>query len=95
MIYNTNQQFFNQIKGTITEIEKSTKFCSITVQVGHLNTRLVNLSCKTEYFDKIINGFEKGNKVICRFYASSNYKFGKWYNSLTLLSCEKQLSNSI
>jgi hypothetical protein len=90
MIFENNQFYFNQIKGTIQEMIEEDKFCSITLQVGHSNSRLVNLSCKKEYFDTIIKSISINDKVICQFYVSSNQKFGRWYNTISLLSCEKQ-----
>jgi len=95
MIYDTNQQFFNQVKGIITEMSCENNFCSITLKVGHSNSRMVNLSCKKDYFEKIVKDIKVDDKVICRFYVSSNEKHGRWYNTISLLSCEKQLFTPI
>lgn len=85
---NEKQLIFNSIKGTIIEIEQGEVFSCITIQVGHENTRLVNLTSKTKDFKEIINGFNINDKVFCRFFVTSRRKNDKWYNNINLLSID-------
>jgi len=90
MIFDTEQIAFNKIRGKVVELIEHEKFCSVTLQVGHANFRLVNLSCKKIYFEKLLKSIELEDKVVCQFYVSSIKKNERWYNHLSLLSCEKQ-----
>lgn len=89
LIKNDLQVWFNQIRGEILEIEVGEKFSNITLKVGNSNTRLVNLSSKTEYFNKITAGVNIGEKIVAKFYISSNKKNDRYYTTATLLEISK------
>lgn len=86
---NDKQVFFNRIKGTIEELNDGEKYCSITLCVGHENTRHVNFVCKKQEFDKYASSHQIGDKVVIQYYAVSRFKAERWYTSLTILSVEK------
>ena len=50
-IKNDKQLYFNQIKGDIIELNDGEQYCSITLSVGHDNTRNVNLVMKKKQYD--------------------------------------------
>jgi hypothetical protein len=88
-IKNDKQIYFNQVKGTITELNSSDDFCSITLEVGHENTRNVNLNMKKFQFDKIEKDLDLGSKIVARFYIVSRKKNDRWYTSANLLDIQK------
>ena len=86
---NEKQLNFNQIKGIVSEINNETEFCSLTLKLGHENIRNANLICKKAQFDKMMTGFELGDKVSVRFYVTSRNKEGRWYTAANMLSVHK------
>jgi len=82
---NDKQLYFNQIKGTITEINVSDDWCSYTLNVGHENPRLVNLSLKNPQYKRYENKFVVGDKVMIRFFLTSRYKHGRWHTTANIL----------
>jgi len=86
MIKNDKQIFYNQVKGEIKEINITDDYSSVTLVVGRENHRLVNLSCRTSFFKDMIKNYSLGEKIIAKFYISSNKKNDKWYTTATLLS---------
>jgi hypothetical protein len=87
-IKNDKQLFFNQVKGTICEVEKGEFFSSCTLDVGHENIRKVNFVCKSQDFNKILDGRDLGVKVCVKYYIVSRKKGSRWYTSANLLSME-------
>lgn len=85
IIKNDKQIFFNQIKGIIEELNNGEKFCSITLKIGHENSRHVNLVMKSPQFQSINEKFKLGDKVCVRFYISSRNKHDRWYTTATVL----------
>lgn len=83
---NPLQEHFNQIRGTISELNDSGDFCSVTLNCGHENPRAVNLATRRIEFEKIVQAHSVGQKVTCRFFLHSNKKFDRWYTSAILLS---------
>jgi hypothetical protein len=88
-IKNDKQIYFNQIKGLITELNDGEKYCSITLEVGHENTRNVNLVLKKAQFDSLCNSYKKGDKITLRFFLSSRFKNGRWYTMANVLGVVK------
>lgn len=89
---NDKQIYFNQVKGTIKELNPAERFCSVTLLVGHENTRLVNFTIRKTEYDILCKDKNLGDKVIVRFYLSSNFKNGRWYtmaNILDILTYDK------
>lgn len=87
---NEKQLNFNQIKGTLSEINEGTTFCNITIKSGHENIREINLVIKKDNFDKICSDKKIGDKVAIRFYLSSRRrKEGGWYTMANVLTIEK------
>jgi len=86
---NDKQVFFNQVKGTLSEINQGDKFCNITLNVGHENIRQVNLVMKRYQFDNLMNGLNQGDKVCARFYITSRKKLDRWFTTANLLSINK------
>jgi hypothetical protein len=82
---NDRQVYFNQIKGAIEELNPGEAFCSITLRVGHENTRLVNFTIKKPYFNELSKAKKIGDKVTVRFYLSSKYKNNRWYTMANVL----------
>jgi hypothetical protein len=82
---NDRQLYFNQVKGTIAQLNDGEKFCSLTLDVGHENPRKVNLVMKKHYFDEISKAYSIGQKVIIRYYLSSKEKNGRWYTMANIL----------
>ena len=89
VIKNDKQIYFNQIKGIITELNNQEEYCSITVSVGHENSRHVNLSLKKSPYDSIANNLVIGDKIVAKFYIVSRKKNERWYTSANLLEVEK------
>jgi hypothetical protein len=87
-IKNDKQVYFNQVKGVITELNDDLNYCSITLKVGHENTRDVNLSLKKSQFDSIIQDLYIGKKVLAKFFIVSRKKAERWYTSANLLALE-------
>lgn len=83
---NDKQIYFNQIKGVISELNDADKYCSITLIVGHENTRDVNISMNKAQFDQLKQKHTIGDKVTCGFFLVSNKKYDRWYTSALLLS---------
>lgn len=86
---NEKQFHFNQIKGSICELNIGDIFCNITLNVGHENTRQVNLLMKRNQFDNLIENCSIGDKVSARFYITSVKKNGRWYTNANMLSIDK------
>jgi hypothetical protein len=91
MLKSTAQTIFNEIKGEICEIGNSEHgWSSITLAVGHSNTRHVNLCCKDNFYNEQIKGlYDVGNKVLVKFYLSSRKKHERWYTNVNILSIHK------
>jgi hypothetical protein len=85
IIKNDKQVYFNQIKGIIEELNDGDEFCSITLKLGHENSRNVNLVMKKPQFIPIQEKYKIGDKVLVRFYISSRKKHDRWYTSATVL----------
>jgi len=88
---NDKQMNFNEIKGTVCELNDDPEWASITLNVGHENTRQVNVSCKKEVYNLIKNKYKVGDKVSVRFYVASRFKGGRFYTSCHCLQVD--LSN--
>lgn len=82
---NDKQLFFNQIRGAITEVNIADDWCSITLQVGHENPRLVNFSIKKAQFDALTHKCAVGDKVLIRFFLTSRHKHGRWHTTANIL----------
>lgn len=82
------QVSFAECKGVICEFNDAEKFCSITLTVGHVNTRSVNFVTKKEEFDLYQTNYKLGDKVVCKYYLVSNKKNERWYNNPILLSID-------
>lgn len=89
MIKHDKQIYFNRVKGILTEIDKGNEFSSITLKVGHSNTRFVNLCFKKVYESEFLKDLVEGQSYSASFYISSNKKNGRWYTNATLLKIEK------
>jgi len=90
MLKNTIQGVFNEIKGELTELNKDSDWCNITLKVGHSNKRKVNLVCKRLFFDENLEkSFNLGDKVSVRFYISSRKKHDRYYTNATILAVDK------
>lgn len=87
---NQLQLYFNQIKGEIIEINFDETYSNLTLQVGHQNSRLVNLVAKTNSFHELLDNFQVGDKVIAKYYLSSKKKNGRYYTSATILDVQRQ-----
>lgn len=88
VIKNDKQVFFNQIRGTINEINVEEKFSNVVLQLGHENTRHAAFVIKTEAFKSYQDRIQKGDKVTIRFYISSRKKHDRWYTTATILDLQ-------
>lgn len=82
---NDKQLYFNQIRGSITEINVGEEWCSYTINVGHENPRLVNLSLKRVQYENYREKYKVGDKVMVRFFLTSRYKHGRWHTNANVL----------
>lgn len=87
---NDKQIFYNQIKGIIEELNDGDEFCSITLKIGHENSRNVNLTTKKDNFKTILENHKIGDKVCVIFYISSRKKHERWYTTATILDVNKE-----
>lgn len=85
---NDKQLYFNRVKGTISEIAISDEWCSLTLIVGHENTRLVNFCYKKDQHEKYIGNFKVGDKVGVRFFLTSRFKNGRWHTNANILQVD-------
>jgi hypothetical protein len=90
LIRSDKQVFFNQIRGSIDEINEGSDFCDITIKVGHENKRLVNFTMKRPQFEEIAKNHSIGEKVTIRFYISSRKKHGRWYTTASVLDISNE-----
>lgn len=86
---NDRQLFFNQVKGAIYEIDTTTDWCSVTLNVGHENNRLVNFSIKKKDYAALDGNFNILDKVIVRFFLTSRYKNDRWHTTANIIAIEK------
>jgi hypothetical protein len=92
MIKNDKQIFFNRVKGELTEIADGDEFSSITLKVGHVNTRQVNLCFKTAFKEGLIGQAQLGQIVEAQFYLTSHNRHERWYTTATLLALQQIIS---
>lgn len=85
---NDKQLYFNRVKGTISEITLGEVWCSITLIVGHENTRLVNFCYKREQHEKLVGDNKIGDKIGIRFFLTSRYKNGRWHTNANVLQVD-------
>lgn len=83
---NDKQKNFNQIKGSIIELNDGEKFCNITLSLGHENLRQVNMVVKKTEFDSIKANFKIGDRVCVQYYLSSRKKSDRWHTMANVLS---------
>jgi hypothetical protein len=81
---------FNQLKGVLVEINNGSDFSNITIEVGHNNKRKVNLVAKNSYFEEFIKDKIIGDKVVVKYYLTSNLKHDRYYTTATILELSKQ-----
>lgn len=86
---NDKQIYFNQIKGTLCELNNHDRYCSITVTCGHESERKVNLNISKAKFDAIAKVYRIGDRVAIKFYANSRFKDERWYTALNVLEINR------
>ena len=86
---NQLQLYFNQIKGEIIEINLGELYSNVTLKVGHHNSRQVNLVAKTQTFKNILSAYKLGDKIVAKYYLSSNKKNDRYYTTATILDAQK------
>jgi len=86
---NDKQLFFNQVKGTIYEIDTTNDWCSVTLSVGHENSRLLNFSIKKKDYLPIENNFLVNDKVTIKFFLTSRFKNGRWHTTANIIAIDK------
>lgn len=86
---NEKQVYFNQVKGTIFQIQEGDRFCNIILEVGHESLRYVCLTMKRAQYDLLIKEHKLGDKVGARFYVTSKNKEERWYTTIQLLEMHK------
>jgi hypothetical protein len=86
---NQLQLYFNQVKGEIVEINLDELYSNLTIKVGHHNSRQVNLVAKTSTFNNIISNLKLGDRIVAKYYLSSNKKNDRYYTTATILDAQK------
>lgn len=87
---NDKQLFFNQVKGTLIEMNKCENFCNVTIEVGTEKKRFVNIVVKKDVFLELEKKHQVDTKVCAKFYVvSRKSKEGKWYTLLNFIDLEK------
>jgi len=89
VIKNSLQQYFNSVKGEVIEINVGEKFSNVTLKVGKENTRLVNLTGKTILVESMLKNIKIEDKILAKFYISSNKKNNRYYTNATILEIIK------
>lgn len=90
---NQLQLYFNQVKGEITEINIDELYSNVTLRVGHHNSRQVNVVAKTPMFENLMKSFKLGDRVIIKYYLSSNKKNERYYTTATMLDVQCEPKN--
>jgi hypothetical protein len=85
---NDKQIYFNRVRGEITEINLSEIWCSLTLKVGHENSRLVNLTFKKDQQEKLLGNKIVGDKVGVRYFLTSRFKNNRWHTTANVLSID-------
>jgi len=89
---NERQVNFNQIKGVIHDISGNQElYPSLTLEVGHENKRMVNFLFKASEYQKIVNNYRTGDRVMIKFYVASHYKNERWYTSVNILGIDSEV----
>ena len=88
---NDKQHHFNVIKGVLIEMNDAEKFCSITIKVGHENTREVNFSVRKEKFDQLSKIVSLLDKVCVKYFIVSRKKFDRYFTSANLLDISAEI----
>jgi hypothetical protein len=86
---NEKQLYFNQTKGTISEIIIGDRFCSIAIVAGHENPRDICFTIKTSEYQDRYSKYEIGDKVAIKFYLASRKKNDRWYTNANILDIAK------
>jgi molybdopterin-binding protein len=84
---NQLQLYFNQIKGEVVEINIGEAYSNVTLNVGHKNSRQVNIVAKNLIFEKLMKNIKIGDKITAKYYLTSNKKNERYYTTATLLEC--------
>ena len=87
---NDKQFHFNEVRGLLTEVNDGEKYCSITLELGHENTRQVNIVLKKAQFDAVMSPFSVGEKISVKYYLVSRFKNSRWYTSANFLEIKKE-----
>jgi len=85
---NQLQLYFNQVKGEIIEINLDELYSNVTLRVGHHNSRQVNVVAKTPTFVTLMKSYKLGDRVIIKYYLSSNKKNERYYTTATMLDVQ-------
>ena len=85
---NDKQLYFNRIKGEIVEINTAELWCSLTLKVGHENSRLVNFAFKKDQHQQLLGNKKVGDKVGVKFFLTSRFKNERWHTSANVLSID-------
>lgn len=84
------QNVFNEIKGSVLELNIDEHFCNIIISVGNHNARNAALVCKKAVYNRIVKDkINLGDKVSVRFYVSSRKKHDRWYTNCNILELTK------
>ena len=84
-MHETKQVYFNQIKGTIYEINNTPEFPSIVLTAGHEITRFVNISFKHDLIQEVLINYKIGDTISIKFFVSSRFKHKRWYTMINAL----------
>ena len=82
---NEKQVYFNQVKGTIAEINIDDNFCNLVIRVGHENQRDINFVVKSSEYNNKYSHYKLGEKITLKFYLTSRKKNNRWYTNANIL----------
>lgn len=85
---NDKQIYFNRVRGEIAEINLSEIWCSLTIKVGHENSRLVNFTFKKDQYENLLLGKNVGDKVGVKYFLTSRFKNERWHTTANVLSVD-------
>jgi hypothetical protein len=84
-----HQTTFNQVRGSVIELNDTGDFCSVTLSVGKQTQRNVNFIFKRALFQQFTKTISMSDSVCITFYVSSKFKNGRWYTTALAMAWSK------
>ena len=84
-MHETKQVYYNRVKGSISHINDTENFPSVTITVGHSKTRHINILLKKDKLKEITDSYDVGDDIGIAFFVSSRFKHDRWYTNVNCL----------